>query len=68
MSYSFATSLATIKQSDAPDKCPICGYATKINLYSVDCLNDWNICQWYEDFEDEKELEKPDTYDWVINK
>lgn len=63
MSYSFADVPTTIKESEAPKVCPICGSPTKKYLYSVECAGDWHNCQWGVDFEEEQN--KRPRYDHV---
>jgi hypothetical protein len=58
-------------KENAPEICPLCydrniKSNTEIGNYSVECTNP--DCEYFEEFEEETEPEKPDTYDWVTNK
>lgn len=60
-----------IPESEAPDFCPFCedkGLKVKTakGNYSVECSD--LECEYFQSYIEEKASEKPDTYDWVLNK
>lgn len=83
MSYSFATADLRLKESEVPEYCQEmlnvlneetglyekvkCGH--KIHIYddSAECTN-WPACEWHAEIKKETEPERPDTYDWVLDK
>lgn len=67
MSHSFATADLRLLESEVPDKCPICNSNVTKGIYYVEC-NNIDDCEWHADIIEEPEPERPDNYDWVLNK
>ena len=62
MSHSFATADLRLKESEVPDKCPMCGSKIAKGIYYAEC-NNWDDCEWAVEIkEDESE---PTRYDQV---
>lgn len=60
-----------ILESEAPYFCPFCkdkgvDMPTSKGNYSVECSD--LECEYFQSYIEEKAPEKPDAYDWVLNK
>lgn len=58
----FANADLRILESEAPDKCPLCGWPVIKGIYDCECSN-FDDCEWIAEYKEEES--KPIRYDYM---